>query len=774
MATMTTTSKPETAAQQTFNVIGTRPIRHDGLDKVTGRARYGADVQPPGLLHGKILRSPYAHARIVTIDTSKAAALPGVKAVVTAADLPILEEREIDFGETMGNVRILAENALAHKKVLYRGHAVVAVAATSAHLAEEALGLIEIDYEILPVVLTAADAMQPDAPLLHEAMTTRSLAERFSRGTDTGVKSNVASHIQFQRGDLERGFAEADVVVEREFHTKTVHQGYIEPHTATAFWGEDGGATGRLTVWTSSQGHFGIRGQTAAILGLPESRVKVVPMEIGGGFGGKTVSYLEPVAALLSRKAGRPVKLTMTRKEVFEASGPTSAAHIRAKIGAEKNGHITAAQLYLAYEAGAFPGSPVGAGAGTGLAPYNVENLLVDGYDVVCNKPKVAAYRAPGSPQAAFAVESVIDELAQKLAIDPLAFRLMNAAKQGDRLASGLPLPKTGCVEVEAAMQAHPHYTAPLGGPNRGRGVAMGYWGNAGNQSSATINVNADGTISLITGSVDIGGSRPALAMQAAEVLGLRAEDVIPTVGDSDSVGWTGVTGGSRTAFSTGIAVITAAEEIKQQMIARAALLWEGTPAEVEFRDGAFTSVKNPALFMTFKEVAAKLLRSGGPITASATSNPRQVGPAYAGHIVDVEVDPETGKVQILRYTAFQDVGTAVHPSYVEGQVQGGAVQGIGWALNEEYFYDDSGRMANASYLDYRMPTALDLPMIETVIVEVPNPGHPYGVRGVGEVPIVPPLAAVANAIYRATGVRFTDLPISPGHILEATLGLSE
>jgi xanthine dehydrogenase molybdenum-binding subunit len=759
---MTTIERnPQTT--KSYKVVGTRPIRHDGLDKVTGRARYGADISLPGMLHGKVLRSPHAHARITRIDISRAEALPGVKAVVTAADFPIIASETIDFGEMLGNSRMLAENVLANGKVLYKGHAVAAVAATSPHVAEEALDLIEVEYEPLPVLLTYADAIKEGAPLLHDDLTTRSLAERFSRGTDTGVRSNVASHIQYKQGDVEQGFAEAAVVVEREFTTSTVHQGYIEPHASTAFWGADG----RVTVWTSTQGPFGIRNQTAAILGIPESSVKVVPMEIGGGFGGKLNTYLDPVAALLSRKSGRPVKLVMSRTEVFEATGPTSATFIRAKIGADAGGRITAAQLYMIYEAGAYPGSPVGAGANTGLAPYVVPNLLVDGYDVVCNKPKVAAYRAPGSPQAAFAVESVIDELAERLGLDPLDFRLRNAPQQGDRMPSGAPFPRIGCREIEEAMRAHPHYTAPLEGANRGRGVAMGYWGNAGNQSSATINVNADGTISLITGSVDIGGSRAALAMQAAEVLGLRAEEVIPQVADTDSVGWTGPTGGSRTAFSTGIAVIAAAEEVKRQMIARAALLWEGSPEDVAFADGVFTSTSNPDLRMTFKEVAAKLLRTGGPVTASATSNPRQVGPAFAGHIVDVEVDPETGKVAILRYTAFQDAGTAAHPSYVEGQMQGGVVQGVGWALNEEYVYDEQGVMRNASFLDYRMPTALDLPMIDTVLVEVPNPGHPFGLRGVGEVGIVPPPAAIANALYRATGVRLQHLPMSPGTILE-------
>jgi CO/xanthine dehydrogenase Mo-binding subunit len=503
-------------------------------------------------------------------------------------------------------------------------------------------------------------------------------------------------------------------------------------------------------------------------MGIPESSVKVVPTEIGGGFGAKITTYLEPVAAVLSKKCGRPVKIVMDRKEVFEGTGPTSATHIRCKIGATKAGKITAAQLYMAYEAGAYPGSPVGGGAMAATAPYNIENLLVDGYDIVCNKQKVQAYRAPGQPQGCFAVEPVIDELAEKLGIDRMEFRLMNVIKQGDRMPTGVPHAIVGCREMEEEMRAHPHYNAPLDGPNRGRGVAVGFRGQGGQASSATIHVNSDGTINLITGSVDIGGTRTAVAMQAAEVLGIRAEDVSPTVVDTDSIGYTAVTGGSRTAFDTGLAAMAAAEDVIRQMSARAALIWEVQEEDVSFRDATFICNKNPADRLTFKELAGRLLRTGGPITCSAASSTGGVGPIIAGNIVDVEVDPETGKVDILRCTAFIDAGKAVHPSYVEGQMQGGTVQGIGWALNEEYFYAEDGTMNNSSFLDYRMPTALDLPMIETVITEVPNPRHPYGLRGVGEAPIIPPLAAVANAIYDAVGVRMTKLPMTPGAILEA------
>ncbi|MBM3943055.1 MAG: xanthine dehydrogenase family protein molybdopterin-binding subunit [SAR202 cluster bacterium] len=758
-----TTTAPRSNQSKKYNVVGTRPVRHDGVDKVTGRARYAADIDLPGMLHGKVLRSPHAHARIRSIDTSKAEALPGVRAVVTSKDFPIIRDKSIDFGETMGNARMIAENMLAHSKALYVGHAVAAVAADSPNIAEEALKLIKVDYEALKPVFSAKEAMQPDAPRLHDAMTTRFRVEHIGSGKDTGKAGNVAAHVQFQRGDIAQGFREASVVVEREFQTQTVHQGYIEPHASTAMWSQDG----HLTIWTSTQGPFAIRTLTAAIVGLSESKVRVIPMEIGGGFGAKLVTYLDPVAAILSRKTSKPVKIVMSRKEVFEGTGPTSATNIRCKIGVDSRGKITAAEMEMAYEAGAFPGSPVGGGALTALGPYKIDNLLVNGYDVVVNKQKVQAYRAPGQPQSALAVESVMDELAEKLRIDPLELRLRNVVQEGDRMPNGVVYPRIGCKEVEEAMKAHPHYKTPLTGPNRGRGVSVGHRFNAGNMSSATIAVNSDGTISVITGSVDIGGSRTAIAMQAAEVLGLKAEDVNPSVADTDSVGYTGNTAGSRTAYDTGLAAIGAAEEIKKQMIARVSKIWEVQPGDVEYKDGVMVCTKNPNDRMTFKDLAGRLMRTGGPITASVSAVSTGVGSTFGGNIVDVEVDPDTGKVTILRYTAFIDAGTAVHPSYVEGQVQGSTAQGVGWALNEEYFYTKDGAMANSSFLDYRMPTTLDLPMVDTVLVEVPNPRHPYGLRGVGEIPITPVLAAVANAVSHATGVRMTKLPMSPGAILE-------
>jgi xanthine dehydrogenase molybdenum-binding subunit len=759
---------PDISTKQ-YTVIGTRPIRPDGADKVTGRAQYGADIRLTGLLYGKILRSPYAHARIKSIDASRALALPGVKAVVTAAELPQPSGKVTDLGEgAMINPRFMSNNCLARDKVLYKGHAVAAVAAISPHIAEEAMSLIDVDYDVLPAVFTAHDAMREDAPILHERL--MSLANPNIRpgglreDDDPGQGTNVANHFVFEVGDVAQGFREADVIVEREYRTASVHQGYIEPHSATALWNADGS----LTIWCSSQGHFAVREQTARTLGMPVSKVKVIPMEIGGGFGAKTLIYLEPVAALLSKKTGRPVKLSMSRAEVFQGTGPTSGTYIRAKIGAKNDGRITAAEACLIYEAGAFPGSPVNPGSQCMLAPYDIPNARVEGYDVVVNKPKSAAYRAPGAPAAAFAAETLIDELCEKLGLDPLDFRLLNGAKEGTRRVTGLRLPRIGYLETLRAAKAHPHYTAPLEGPNRGRGVASGFWHNGTGPASATVSVNPDGTVSLVEGSVDIGGSRASAAMHVAEVLGLAYEEVKPTVGDTDAVGFTSTTGGSGATFKTGWACYQAAEDVQRQMIERTAKIWEVDPPDVEYARGVLTYTKNPELRMTFKELARRLNGTGGPIVGRANVAPRGASPGFAVHIVDVEVDPETGKTQIVRYTALQDAGKAIHPSYVEGQIQGGAVQGIGWALNEEYVYNPEGQMVNSSFLDYRMPTSLDLPMIDTVIVEVPNPGHPFGLRGVGEVSIVPPLAAIANAISRAIGVRMHQLPMSPGKVLEA------
>ena len=734
----------------TASVIGTRPLRHDGIDKVTGRALYGADVRMPRLLHGHVVRSPHAHARILSIDATRALALPGVKAVISAADFP--EDVQPVGGAGVEPLAYLRDNILASHKALYKGHAVAAIAATSPHIAAQAAELVEVRYEVLPTVLTGLEAMRSGAPRLHDDLRTK------EPGEPVGALSNVAKHVHHAWGDVDAGFAEAAVVVERSFDTATVHQGYIEPHNATAVWNHDD----RILIWCSTQGAFGVRDVTARVLDVPISRVTVYPMEIGGGFGGKLRVYLEPVAALLSRKAGCPVKIVMSRADVFEGTGPAPASHVDLKIGARDDGRITAAQASLIYEAGAFPGAMVGLGALCVFAAYDIPNIAIEGFDVVVNKPSTAAYRAPGAPNAAFATETVLDEIAERLALDPIELRLLNIAREGTRRADGVPHGRIGGVEVLEAMRRHLHYRTPLGRPYRGRGIALGYWINEGHPSCCSITPNADGTTTLLEGSVDIGGTRTSIAMQAAEVLGIPAEHVRPIVADTDSIGFTDSTGGSRTTFATGWAACAAADDLLRQMKAFLTRIWR--VESIVFDRGVFRCGEHCA---TFAETCARIAKDGAAIVGRGAVDPTGVGASLAGCIVDVEVDPETGHTTVLRVTSVQDAGRAIHPSYVEGQMQGGTVQGIGWALNEQYCVSRQGAMLNSTLLDYCIPTALDLPMIETEIVEVPNPGHPFGVRGVGEASIVPPPAAVANAIYHAIGVRMTRLPMTPQAVVE-------
>ena len=744
-----------------FNVIGKRPVRHDGVDKVTGRAAYGADIALPGMLHGKVLRSPHAHAEIVSIDTSRAEALPGVHAVVTYKDLPEPSEGTTELNESgVQDTYYKAYNMLAREKVLYDGHAIATVAATDPHVAEQAARLIDVEYKPMPPVMTCQQATAPGAVLVLPDIFTD------TEGEIDAEPSNITKHTIFEEGDLEAGFAAADVEVEAEYNTATVHQGYIETHNATARWHEDG----TLEVWCSSQGQFGIRQELADLLRMPVSKIKVTPMEIGGGFGGKTTVYLEILAALLSQKTGRPVKMTMDRTEVLKATGPTPGTWEKVRIGAGKDGKITAVHVTLYFEAGGVPGSPLGAGVMTALGPYSLTNFRIDGYEVLVNKPHSHAYRAPGATMSEFAVETAVDEVCEKLGMDPMEFRLLNASREGDLRAEGPPFLKIGNVECLENIKNSDHWQTPLEQPKephlkRGRGLASGFWMNGGGKSSAQGRVNPDGTVTLLEGSVDIGGTRTSVAMQMAEVLGIPIEDINPIVPDTDSINFTGVTGGSRVTYATGYAAYEAARDIVRQMIDGMADVWEVDPAEVEFDDAVFSTNGQTA---TFKEAAALLDEEDSGILGTATVSPSRAGNTFSVQAADVEVDTETGKVQVLRYTGTQDAGVAIYPPYVEGQLQGGIVQGIGWALNEEYFYDSEGRLRNASLLDYRMPTSLDLPMIDTIITEVPNPGHPYGVRGVGEVSIAPPPATIANAIHDAIKVRMRDLPMSPPRVQKA------
>ena len=732
-----------------FKQVGTRPPRPDGIDKVTGRAMYGADMTAPGMLWGKVLRSPHAHARIRSIDTSAAEALEGVKAVVTGADFTLPED---DF------YRDVAVNCMAQDAALYDGHAVAAVAAVSEAVAKAALKLIKVEYEVLPHVIDVDAAMTPGAPVVQPGRAYENVPE--------GMSENVTSHCEFGHGDLAAGFAKADVIVERSFRTAATHQGYIEPHACLASMGGDG----RADLWCCTQGQFHVREVCAEILGMESSQLRVTASEIGGGFGGKTTVFIEPVALALSRKAGRPVKIVMKRDEVFRATGPTVHSSIDVKIGMTRDGRITAGEAHLRYSGGAFPCGTVDMGAQSAFAAYDLDAVRTFGWNAMTNRPKEAAYRAPGAPQAIYAVESVVDELCQKLGLDPLDVRILNAARKGTKSAYGPTFDEIGLLATLEAAKAHPHYTAPLG-PNQGRGLSCGFWFNFGGNTCVTMNLAFDGTVTITEGNPDIGGSRASISLMAAEELGIPYDKVRTIVADTASIGHNDITDGSRVTFSVGLAAIEAARDAIAKMCARVAKIWGIDPDAVEWKDGAVhPSGPNAGKFppMTVAEIAATSPNTGGPIAGHYEVNADGAGVSFGVHLVDVEVDPETGATKVLRYTVFQDAGKAVHPDYVEGQMQGGAVQGIGWALNEEYIYGEDGRLQNPGFLDYRVPVASDLPEIETVILEIPNPGHPYGVRGVGETPIVPPLAAISNAVSRAAGVRLTELPMSPPRILKA------
>ena len=685
--------------EKDYKVVGSRVKRPDGVDKVTGKARYGADVSAPGGLVGRVLRSPHPHAQILKINTAKAEKLPGVKAIITSADLPDLTDGD------QGMAHIL-ENCMARGRALYDGHAVAAVAAVDEQTAAKALKLIDVKYKKLPHVTDVDEAMQPDAPVLHENM--------FTRGVEPAPTkpSNISARTQMGYGDVDAGFAEADVIVERTYKTEQTHQGYIEPHACLASVNPDGTAE----LWVTTQGHFTFRNVCSKLLGLEIAKLKVTSSEIGGGFGGKTHVWAEPVALALSRKANRPVKLVMSRDEVFRASGPTSSTSIDIKMGARKDGTITAAVAEMRYQGGAFPGTWAMLGCMTAFACYSIKNNRSIGWDVVVNRPKVAAYRAPSAPMAAFAVESTIDVIAKEIGMSAIDVRLKNVAREGTQAPYGPTYGPIGIENTLEAVKSHPHMRAKLK-KNQGRGVACGFWFNIGGQTCVDLNIGIDGTVNLNVGTVDVGGARSSMAMIAAEELGIAYDDVKANIGDTASLGHNDTTEGSRGTFSSGMATIFAARDAIGVLKQRAATMWGIPLDDVEWQGGEAIATGDmhsnlPAL--TLKEIAAKSGRTGGPIAGHNEVVADGAGMGFASHICDVEVDPETGRSQIVRYTVVQDAGKAIHPDYVEGQFQGAAAQGIGWALNEEYIYGDDGRLQNPGFLDYRIPVCSDMPIIDT------------------------------------------------------------
>ncbi|MBG81935.1 MAG: xanthine dehydrogenase family protein molybdopterin-binding subunit [SAR202 cluster bacterium] len=746
-----------------FRQFGKRFRKVDGDDKVTGRAQFGADFTAPGSLFGKIVRSPYAHAKVIAIDTSAAEALPGVEAVCTAADFPSDVSGDLDTGEVEIGIQFMANLIMGRRKVLFEGHPVAAVAANDSHIAEEAARLIKVDYEVLPAVTDPIEAMSPDAPLLHEGLVATSL----SGSADT--PSNIAGHMEGGKGDVEKGFAESDVVIERTYRTALVHQGYLEPEAETVHWRADG----HIDVWANSQGSFPLRQNMSNLLGVEVSKIKVTPLEVGGAFGAKNTPRVTPVAAILSRKSGKPVKIVLTREEVLKATGPASGAVVTVKVGATKDGVLKAAQARLVFGAGGFPGSPVLRGMQTIFACYQPENSRVDAYDVVTNAPRVAAYRAPGATVATFSGESTLDDLAHAIGMDPIDFRIKNAAKTGDSNVDDEEYTRIGIVQMLDAVRKSDEYNRPVkvskNGWPVGRGVGIGWWPCGIEISSARLMVNHDGGVDVTIGAVDLHGVRTGTAQVAAETLGIEPNEVNVHTADTENIPYTGNAAGSRITRTLSQAVYKAGVSILDQMKSKMARRFGVEKEYVEYKNGYFFARDNQDSKVSFKEAGSAVTKNGSNVVATASNDPTmRSANGYAMAVADVEVDPDTGKVQLTDFTLFQDVGKCVNPTQVENQMQGGAVQGIGWALSEEYVYDDQGQMRNASFLDYRMPTALDLPMINTVILETPADDGAFGIRGVGEPPIIPPPAAIGNAIHDAIGVRMNQLPMSPERVFEA------
>ena len=746
-----------------FKVVGKRLPRIDAGERVSGRAIYPADLTRPGLIIGRIKRSPHAHARIAGIDISKAVALKGVLAVVTARDFPEIKPGTIiPFGETGADAWVSAVIMLARERVLWCGQPVAAVAAVDAHVAQAALDLIDVTYEPLPALMDIATAMQADAPLLYP--------DYKPKGFDgIALVRNAGARTLIVRGDTAAALVQAAAIGQIHTVIDTAHQGYIEPHACVA----ETDPAGFVTLWASTQGAFQVEIQTAVLLGMPQSLIKVVPLEMGGGFGGKINVHVEPIAVRLSQLTGRPVKIVMSREETMAGgSGPAAAARIDVRVGADAAGKITAIDGRYLFDTGGIPGTPTTLLMQASAACYQCDNLQLCGIDIVTNKPRTEAYRGPGGIQAAFAVEQAVDEVAVKLGLDPLELRRRNASVTGSLMPIGTPFPSIGLTTILDKVAAHGCWRDPIGQGRfpRGRGLALGYWRGTSMTSAAHVTMTGDGRPMVTMGAVDISGTRTTMAQVAAEEFGLSIGDVHVAMGDTKSAGYSDAAAGSRVGRTMAAAVSQACRDALVQLTARAAEKLQCAVSEIAYAAGVFHSGGEKGASISLHDLMRATLTDGA-IIGRGVSTKLPYGVEIGAQVADVEVDTETGQVTVLRYTAFQDVGRALNPTAVEGQIEGSVVQGLGWALTEGFDYADDGRLRNASLLDYRMPTALDVPPIECVLIETPVPGVPYGVRGVGEMPIVPPAAVIANAIRRAVGVRMTQMPMTPERVLAAIKG---
>lgn len=751
--------------EEKYAQVGHSTARIDGQDKVTGVAQYAADLHLPGMLHARLVVSPYAHARIKNIDTSAAKQIPGVVRVVTAAELPIKHEG--------ADSRKL--NPLASNEVLFYGQPVVAVLGETEAAALDGVAAVVVDYEPLPVVSNALDGMKKDAPRVRtgEAHGTDEDMGAHGGGASGGVDEeakdlspNVSNHVHFEQGDIAQGFKDADVIVENTFTLPMVHQSYIETQSCVAA----PGPLGDITIYASTQSLFDTRKDVARALGIPLNKVKAVVTTVGGAFGGKFV-LLEPFCSALAWLVKRPVTLSYYRMEDLAAANPATDAIIEIKTGAKKDGTLTALQSRVIFDTGAYPGSPVWIAAVMLTAYYRIPNYDVEGFEVLTHRVGSGAYRAPGAPQATFAIESQIDALAHALNIDPVEFRMKNAVVEGDK-AMGRPYPAIGLIDtINRAISTDLWKNRANKGPNEGIGIAIGGWMGGLEPASAMCRLDQDGNFTLTTGVADISGVSTTLGLIAAEVLNADIDDIAIINADSDAAPFVGGSGGSKTTYTLGAAVRRAAQDARDQILKIAGEKLEANPADLELQDGKISVKGLPSRSITLREIANMSMSFGGryePVLGRGSSAITSQAPGFATHIAHVKVDPETGDVQVLNYVAAQDVGFAINPAEVEGQIHGGVTQGLGWALYEQLVYDENGALISGSLMDYAIQTSSQVPPIQAELVFVPSLDGPFGAKGVGEPPIVPGGATIANAIYDAVGVRVNQIPATPERLLQA------
>ncbi len=742
----------------------------DGLDKITGVARYTADVNVPGMLFARPVLSPYAHALISNINTEAALQVPGVLAVLTANDLPTRDR--------VANSRHSA--VLARDRVLFRGHPIVAVVATSEAAARDAADLVEIDYEPLPAVVDLVQAAEDGAHVIwpnglpKDGLDLTAAHAAVDKGVEEhqGAPSNVHDETHFSRGDVEQALREADVVIERVYRTPLVHQSYLEPHAVVA---EPAPLGKGVTLYTSTQGQFGVRDEVARLLSLPKNKVTVIPQVIGGGFGAK-YGLIDPLVAAIAIAMSAPVKMVLTRSEDFLTTTPSPATIIELTTGAKQDGTLTALKARVLMDNGVFPFT-LGGILGILLGGYyKCENVQIDVFEVLTNKPQAGAYRAPGAPSATFAIESNMDELAYALNRDPLELRIQNAVETGDPMGSGAPWPNIGLDQCLQRLSQHPawlnrHSTTNSNGKREGVGIAVGGWPCGMSPAASVCRLGGDGTISIHVGSVDISGVNSSLALVAAEILSVSPDDIEIVQGDTRTGPFAGPSGGSQTTYSVSGAVANAAKAVREKILELAADHFEAAVGDLELQDGKVMVRGVPDKAIPIGQVAqiAENKRGGpGPLVGEGTAAVSENAPGFVVHLARVAVDEDTGEVEVKQYVAIQDVGFALNPMLVEGQIQGGVAQGIGWGLREAMRYDDHGQLLTATFMDYSIPTADSLPPIEAILVNNRAPHGPFGARGVGEPPITAPAAAIANAVRAATGARITETPIRAENVWEA------